>query len=128
MQHDVARAEESVSLIQEIVANHSSNVPTFLVAFYLERFLTYIHCLEEACNSQTTTQMADYQRKAFHSGKAALKNACKCVPYLTWTLRLMGNYYCLIGKQGKAMKSNPLVERRESIEWNASYIGAVLEN
>ena len=48
--------------------------------------------------------MRPFQKNAYLSGKAAVRNSRKYAPYRTKILGLMGEYHWIIGKQGKAFK------------------------
>ena len=104
MQEDVAWAEESIFRIESLIAGQAFPPPIFLSTYRWGRFLTDIHLLKEAPGPQHEAKVRDYRSNAYQSGKAALKNSRKFVPYRTKILCLMGTYYWLIGKQGKAMK------------------------
>jgi len=104
MQEDVAGAEESIFRIESLIAGQAFPPPIFLSTYRWGRFLTDIHLLKEAPGPQHEAKVRDYRSNAYQSGKAALKNSRKFVPYRTKILCLMGTYYWLIGKQGKAMK------------------------
>jgi len=68
------------------------------------RFLADIHQLEMAIRSENSSNLAHFRKQANQDGKAAVRNSRKYAPYRTKIFRLMGLYYWLIGKQGKALK------------------------
>jgi tetratricopeptide (TPR) repeat protein len=78
----------------------SANAPPYLVG----RFVHDINQLQKEILSKTPSNIPNTRRNAYRSGKAALKNSRIYAPYRTKIYRLMGLYYWLIGRQGKALK------------------------
>jgi len=104
MLNDVDGANKAILHAKELIAEQGIVVPVFRAPYVLGRFLTDIQLLKEAIDSKNRESVSKYRRRAYESGKAALNHSRKYAPYRTWTRRLMGDYYWLIGKQGKALK------------------------
>jgi len=68
------------------------------------RFLVYVEQLKHEIRSENSSDVANLRKRAYEAGKAAVRNSRKYAAYRTKILRLMGLYYWLIGKQGKALK------------------------
>ena len=79
-------------------------MPLYAAPYLSVRFLADIHQLEMAIRSENSSNLAQLRRQAYQAGKAAVRNSRKYAPYRTKIFRLMGLYYWLIGKQGKALK------------------------
>jgi len=68
------------------------------------RFFVDVEQLKHAIRSKSSWDLKHLRKHAYKSGKAAVRNSRKYAPFRTKILRLMGLYYWLIGKQGKALK------------------------
>lgn len=75
-----------------------------LVPFSLGRFLTHIQLLKNAVDSRNRSDILRCQKNACHIAKGAVSQSWRMAPHRTWILRLMGDYYWLVGKQSKALK------------------------
>jgi class 3 adenylate cyclase len=96
-----------VSILQalEIHENQSFMVmPLFVAPYMAARFSVDIEQLKNAIRSDNSSEVAHIRNQAYKSGKAAVRNSRKYAPFRTKILRLMGLYYWLIGKQGRAIK------------------------
>jgi tetratricopeptide (TPR) repeat protein len=78
--------------------------PVFAAPYLVARFVADIHQLQQQVRAKASSNDPNIRRNSYRSGKAALRNSRKYAPYRTKIFRLMGLYYWLIGKQGKAMK------------------------
>ncbi|MFC1863513.1 adenylate/guanylate cyclase domain-containing protein [Thermodesulfobacteriota bacterium] len=101
---DFDGAEASISKAEELIANQDFLPSTYLAIYLVGRFMKAIHGLKETIDNGDSTKLSKYRKEAYRGSKVALKNATKYAPYRTKVLRLMGQYYWLIGKQGKAVK------------------------
>jgi hypothetical protein len=79
-------------------------IPLFLTPFEVGRLLTHIQLLKDALHSGSRSDILQHQRTAYKTARQAVRGSRKYAPYRTWILRLMGDYYWLIGKQRKALK------------------------
>ena len=79
-------------------------VPMFLTPFSLGRVLTHLQLLRDAIENGSKAQSLQQQKTAFGFAKEAVRASKKYAPYRTWILRLMGDYYWVVGKQRKALK------------------------
>jgi hypothetical protein len=96
---------DSIEQASEIYEKQTSTVMRLFVApFVSARFLVYVEQLKHAIRSENSPDVANLRKRAYGAGKAAVQNSKKYAPYRTKILRLMGLYYWLINKQGKALK------------------------
>jgi class 3 adenylate cyclase/tetratricopeptide (TPR) repeat protein len=102
--NQVDEANMEVLQATELVAEQKVLPPHFAAPYLLGRFLTDIHLLKEAMRSNDRSNLMQSKMRAYQSGKASLRNSRKYAPFRTWIYQLMGQYYWLINKQGKAMK------------------------
>jgi hypothetical protein len=102
--NDHEGAEESLSQARAYYIKHKLLMPVFAAPYLVVRFLADIHQLELAIHSENFSTLAHFRKQVNQSGKAAARNSRKYAPYRTKIFRLMGLYYWLIGKQGKALK------------------------
>ena len=102
---DEEGARESVFQASEIYEKQSRMVlPIFAAPFLVARFLIAIEELKNAIGAGTSPDVAGIRKHTYETGKAAVRNSRKYAPHRTKILGLMGEYYWLIGKQGKALK------------------------
>jgi hypothetical protein len=73
-----------------------------LSSFLTSQFILNLFKLEKASDSSDRAKIKLFRKRAWHFGKAALKNAEKYLAEKTKVLRLMGVYFWLIGRQEKA--------------------------
>jgi class 3 adenylate cyclase/tetratricopeptide (TPR) repeat protein len=79
-------------------------MPLFLTPFTVGRLLTHLQLLKNTLQGGTRSDNLQHQRTTFRLARQAINESKKYAPYRTWILRLMGDYYWLIGKQRKALK------------------------
>jgi tetratricopeptide (TPR) repeat protein len=79
-------------------------IPLFLTPFSVGRLLTHLLFLKEAIQDQSRSDISRYQGSAYRVARQVVRASKKYAPYRTWILRLMGDYYWLVGKQRKAFK------------------------
>ena len=94
----------SVSEGERVLSGLGTVVPMFLTPFSLGRLLTLIQRLKEAVEDGSQSDVLQHQKTAYRTAKQAVRRSRKFAPYRTWILRLMGDYYWLVGKQRKALK------------------------
>ena len=94
------------SLLQAkgLVLKQERVIPDYISSYVMGQFFFDLSLLERSILSQDKSGMSEYQKKAFQSGKNALKNARKYACDRTETLRLMGLYHWLIDRQDKALE------------------------
>ncbi len=101
---ETVASNETISRAREIYEKQRHVFATFAAPHLVARFLADIHRLQQEVCSVRPSHDPNIRKNAYRSGKAALKNSRKYAPYRTKIFRLMGLYYWLIGKQGKAFK------------------------
>ena len=102
---DAAEAYGSVSQASELIEKQSLVVmPVFLAPYLATELSLYIGELEQASRSEFSSDVVEYKKQAYESGKAAVGNSNKYAPYRTKILRMMGLYYWLINSQKRAVK------------------------
>ena len=115
--NDVGGAKDAISQAEELMAKQDFVPPIYAGSYLVGRFLTDIHLLKEAIASKNRRDLRELRKKACQSGRAALKNSAKYAPFRTKTLRLMGLYYWLTGKQRKALSWwNKSIEEGERLD------------
>jgi class 3 adenylate cyclase/tetratricopeptide (TPR) repeat protein len=103
--NDVEGAKESLLKARKIIDQHKFLAPIFLMPYCIAQFMMDSCLLKEAMvSNKTKKNLSMLKIKAHHSGKTALNNSKKYVPGGVEILRMMGEYYWLIGKQNKALK------------------------
>ena len=79
-------------------------MPVFIAPYLSARFFINVEKLQSAISSGNPSAVKALQKKAYFSGKAAVRNSRKYAPYRPKILRYMGRYYWLSGQQSKAVK------------------------
>jgi len=100
---DVRGATDSLGHAEKVMSQVSV-VPTNGGEFLACKFLLALHNLERSLERDDKEASAKQRSRAFRAGKASLETAGKAVFFKTESLKLMGVYYWLIGKQRKAIK------------------------
>ena len=102
---DEEGAHETISQALEIYKTQSWMVlPAFVAPFLVARFFIAVAELKNAFGSRGSLDVAGIRRHTYEAGKAAVRNSRKYAPYRTKIMRLMGEYYWLLGKQGQTRK------------------------
>jgi len=101
---DVDGAKETLLQAEEAVLKQGRVIPHFISSYLLGQFLFHLHILEQAISSNEKSNILAYQKKAYKSGKKALKNSNKYAPDRTEIFRLVGLYYWLTSSQNKAVR------------------------
>ncbi|MGO9147917.1 MAG: adenylate/guanylate cyclase domain-containing protein [Desulfomonilia bacterium] len=100
---DVSGSKETLELAERI-KSQTSVIPTTMGAFLLSKFILELFQLEEAIKSDDNAAFVIHRSNSYKTVKKALKISEKVAPSRTEALKLMGVYYWVIGKQGKAIK------------------------
>ncbi|MFX0198861.1 MAG: AAA family ATPase, partial [Candidatus Hodarchaeota archaeon] len=100
---DINGAKESLLQARELVLKKGRVPPMYISSPLLGQFLFDLHLLEQAILTNDKSSILEYRKKAYQSGKGALKNSSKYAFNRTEVLRLMGLYFWLIGRQKKAI-------------------------
>jgi len=102
--NDVDGAKETLLKARKIIDQHKYLVPIYIMSYLVTKFMTDLHLINAAIVSNDRKNLSRLKKKANHSGKRALNNSRKFALNCVKVLRLMGEYYWLIGKQKKALK------------------------
>jgi tetratricopeptide (TPR) repeat protein len=100
---DLNGAEDSFVQAEKIMSEKSV-VPYYVANLFLNRFVQNMYLLEEAITMADKVKIKKYRSKAISAGMKSQKIANKYSFTKTETLKLIGTYYWIIGKQRKAMK------------------------
>ena len=100
---DLDGAESSLLQAEEPVSHEKRISPLMISSYLTSQFLLNLSKLENAIDSGDKLKIKQFRKKTFRFAKAALKNSKKFAAEQTKTLRLMGVYFWLIGKQEKAI-------------------------
>ena len=101
---DINGAKESLLQAEETVLKQGRVIPHFISSYLVGQFLFDLNILEQAVSSNDKPNILEYRKKAYQSGKKALRNSKKYAPERTEIFRLVGLYYWLTGSQNKAVK------------------------
>ena len=96
---DAEGSLKTISTAREIYDKQSLVMPLWAAPYLAVR----INQLQQEICSQTPSNVPSIRKKAYHAGKAALRNSRKYAPPRTKIFRLMGLYYWVIGKQRQAL-------------------------
>jgi class 3 adenylate cyclase/tetratricopeptide (TPR) repeat protein len=97
-------ALSTISAGEVLIATQRTITPIYAVPFLLCKMLINLHLLVDAIEKKNHVHILKYKKAAHKCAKMAVRGSKKYAPYRTWILRLMGEYYWLIDKQGKALK------------------------
>ena len=100
---DIHGAEISLLQLKELISHEEHVVPFYICSFLMGQFLFDLYMLEDAVHSKKKSKISHCRTKAYHSGKAAVKNSMKYAADKTEAFKLMGVYNWLIGRQRKAL-------------------------
>lgn len=104
IQEDTAGAQETLSSARAITLQKKHIYPYFISNFQIAQFLFDIRALEEAARGPRRPAVAALRKKAFQSGRKALKTSTKYSADKTEIYRLMGILYWVSGKPKKAQE------------------------
>jgi len=102
--YDLDGARHALTRAQRMRSENASSAPWHLSSSLLGQFMFDVLLLESVLGGDSRSSIPECTRTAWKSGHAALKNSSKFAAHRTWTYRLVGLYYWLIGKQCKAIK------------------------
>jgi class 3 adenylate cyclase/tetratricopeptide (TPR) repeat protein len=100
---DFEGARELLAQAKDLLSKESQRIPYFIASYLLGQFLFDLYQLENAILLDDTSRISEYGKKAFKSGKLALKNSRKLACDRTEVFRLMGLYCWLTNSQNKAI-------------------------
>lgn len=101
---NIGGAKESLLQAKGLGLKQESVPQYYFSSYLIGQFLLDLYFLNEAVLSNDKMHVLEYRKKAFRSGKNAIKNSKKYKPDKIEVFRLMGYYYWLTGKQKKALK------------------------
>ncbi len=78
--------------------------PMYLTTFLVGRALMHLGLLKKKLECEFGSDILQLRTAAYRSTKEAVQVSKRYAPFRTWILRLMGDYYWLVGRQRKAMK------------------------
>ena len=103
--NDIEGAQKSLFQAKRIIDQHKFLAPIFMISYCIAQFMMDIYSLKETIiSNKDRKNLSKLKKMAHQSGKRALNNSKKFALNCVKTLRLMGEYYWLIGKQKKAIK------------------------
>ena len=102
--NDIDGAKESLLKAKKIIDHHKFLAPIYIMAYFTAQFMIDIYLLKEAIVSNDINNLSKFKKKTHHSGKKALNTSKKYAVGCVNVLRLMGEYFWIIGKQKKAFK------------------------
>jgi class 3 adenylate cyclase/tetratricopeptide (TPR) repeat protein len=102
IQEDFAGAQETLRAARAITLQKKHIYPYFISNFQIAQFLSDINALEEAVRGGRRREVAAFRKKAFQSGRQALKTSRKYSADKTEIYRLMGILFWVSGKPKKA--------------------------
>ena len=101
--NNVEGAMEPLSQAKRIIEKRRC-IPPYTAPYLVAQFIVDICLLKRTITVKNKTDILNLRKTALHSGKTALRKLRRYAPYRTKALRLMGEYYWLVGKQTKALK------------------------
>ncbi|MCP5050492.1 MAG: hypothetical protein GY940_25230, partial [bacterium] len=101
---DIPGAKKALAREKEMAAREKRGAPLYLSRLLMSQFLFDLYILEESISSgePDKTKITRFQKNAYRSGKAVVKNSKKIVTEKTEAFKLMGVWYWLVDKQKKA--------------------------
>jgi len=101
---DTDEARESLVQARKLVQGKDRIPPSYISSYLIGQFLFDLCLLEQAIVSNDKPDISSCRKKAYHSGKHALRNSAKNAIDRPEILTLMGLYWWLIGRQNRAIK------------------------
>ncbi|MBC2716713.1 MAG: AAA family ATPase [Desulfobacteraceae bacterium] len=102
--NDIDGAKRYMYQGEKIIDQDKLTPPYIMATYLIAQFILDITILKRALTSKADPDLSNLKKKACKSGKAALRKLKNYALNRTKTLRLMGEYYWLAGKQNKALK------------------------
>jgi len=100
---DIDGAENTLLQAEDPVSREKRISPLMISSYLTSQLLLNLHRLERANNGGDKSGMKQFRKRALHFGRASLRNSRKFAAEQTTTLRLMGVYFWLLGRQKKAI-------------------------
>ena len=103
----LGHTEAALSTVNEgelLLARLGTVLPFFLTPFLLAKLQSCLQILKVSVRGGSRSDVLQSRKTAYRTARQAVHLSRKYAPYRTWILRLMGDYYWLIGKQRKALK------------------------
>lgn len=104
MLDDVDAAAGLISRAEDMIAVCGRLPPYCIARYRTGRFINDMSVLRKVTGSGRSADVQMLKKRARQSGGKALENVRKYAPSSTFTYKLMGDYFWLVEKQGKAMK------------------------
>ena len=104
MLDDVAAAAGLISRAEELIAGCGRLPPYCIARYRTGRFINDMSGLRKVMNSGSLVDVRALKKRARQSGGKVLENVRRYVPSGTLTYKLLGDYFWLVEKQGKAIK------------------------
>ncbi len=104
LQKNMDEAKELLTQAKRLFSEQSDIPPYYISSYLLSDFLFDIYLLEGSLHSNDKLKISKYKKRAYQSGKLALKHSKKYAPDRTEVFRLIGLYYWLNDNQIKALK------------------------
>ncbi|MGA2938957.1 MAG: adenylate/guanylate cyclase domain-containing protein [Syntrophobacteraceae bacterium] len=101
---EIKAAEDSLAHARQIMGGQSFWPPWYVTPYLLAQFKFDVYLLRDAVHSKDGSAVQKLAKQALKSGKEAVGISAKYAAIRTESYRLMGVYYWLTGKQGKALK------------------------
>jgi len=101
---DIDAAAELIVWAEEMVAGCGRLPPYCIARYRMGRFINDLSALKKVTGLGRFADVRILKKRAWSSGRVALENVRKYAPSGTSVFKLMGDYYWLVEKQGKAMK------------------------
>jgi len=102
--NDDEYAKDSIRQAKAITDKEKYIMPVFTASYLVARFVMDLHMLKKSMNSKDKSHVSTLQKSTLKNGKTALKKLKTYAQYRVKILRLMGEYFWIIGKQNKALK------------------------
>jgi hypothetical protein len=99
---DIKGAEESLKQAEKLVSREKRISPLMISSYLTSRFLLNLYKLKEIIATDEKLKLNQLKKGVLSLGRSSLKNLEKYAAEKTKTLRLMGDYFWLIGKENKA--------------------------
>ena len=100
---DFEGAKETLNQTTELASRQIRLLPIYISSSLLGQFLLDLHLLEQSIDMKNKSDISKYRKRAYQSGKRALKNSNKFAFDRIELFRLMGLFYWLIGKKKRAI-------------------------
>jgi len=101
---DAEGALESISRASELYRKQRMLYPLFVIPYMATRFSVDVEQMKRAILLNDFQEAKRWRKNVRQLGKMVIKNAHKNAFHRTKAFRLVGQYYWVIDKQGKALK------------------------